>query len=119
MAANDTLDPRIMDEVANAKFNILATAPAFGLGQALSISAQNMVNHQQQMQQIGAVAMMEFVRQSVGMDISESIATKKASEADLARSVMEMGATLAGVQAQIQGLAKIVGTQPPVTVKTE
>jgi hypothetical protein len=107
MALNET----IVEDVANSNFKVVANATASGVAQAGSIAALNAASHQHALNLISAASITESVMQRAGIDISEATAEKKVSEADLARSVTEMGSAIAA----LQQIIKTALSTPPVT----
>lgn len=106
------LDTGVVESVINANFKVIAEANASGIALAGQLSAQNAVAHQNSMNLLREFAVLEATGQRAGIDIAEATAAKKVSEADLARSVSELGSAIAAIQQLMKGAQ----TTPPVTV---
>ena len=105
------LDPGVLAGVINANFKVISEMTTAGLAQAGSLSAQNAVAHQHGLNLVQQSVLTEALMQRAGIDVSEGTATKKVAEADLSRSVSELGAAIAALQQIIKGAQ----TTPPVT----
>lgn len=107
MALNET----IIDDVANSNFKVIANATASGVAQAGSIAALNAASHQHALNLIQSSFLAEAIMPRAGVDISEAVGTKKVAEADLARTVDELGSAIAA----LQQIIKTAQTTPPIT----
>jgi len=107
MALNET----IVEDVGNSNFKVIANATASGIAQAGSIAALNASSHQHALNLISAAFVAESVLPRAGIDVTESTAVKKVAEADLARSVAEMGTAVSA----LQQIIKTALSTPPVT----
>jgi hypothetical protein len=105
------LDESIVADVANSNFKVVANAATVGLSQALSLAAQDAVSHQRVINSIRESALAEALGQRAGIDVTEAVSSKKVAEADLARTVDELGTAIAALQQIIKGAQ----TTPPPT----
>ena len=105
------LNADIVEDIANSNFKVVAGAAAVGLSQALALAAQDAVSHQRAVNSIREVALGEMLGQRAGIDASEAVSTKKVAEADLARTIDELGSAIAALQQIIKGAQ----TTPPPT----
>lgn len=105
------LDESIVADVANSNFKVVANAIASGVAQAGSLQALNAASHQQGLNQISAAFLAEAIMPRAGIDISEAVGVKKVAEADLSRSVSELGSAIAA----LQQIIKTAQTTPPIT----
>ena len=107
----DDLDPSVVSSVVNANFKVLAETAQTGLAQAGALAAQDAVSHQRSMNMIRESYLMEGLGQRAGLDTAEAVATKKVAEADLSRTVSELGSAIAAIQQLLKGAQ----TTPPIT----
>jgi len=105
------LDETIVADVANSNFKVIANATASGVAQAGSLAALNAASHQHSMNLISQAFLAEAILPRAGVDISESVGVKKVAEADLARTVDELGTAIAA----LQQIIKTAQSTPPVT----
>jgi len=101
----------IVADVANSNFKVVANATASGVAQAGSLAALNAASHQQGLNQISSAFLAEAIMPRAGVDITEAVGTKKVAEADLSRSVAELGTALAA----LQQIIKTAQTTLPIT----
>jgi len=99
----DNLDPSVVAGVANANFKVIAEATTAGIAQAGSLAAQNAASHQQAKNMIQEAFLAEALLPRAGVDPTESVAVKKTTEADLARSVAELAAAVSAIQQMLKG----------------
>lgn len=107
----DNLDPSIVADVANTNFKVVAGAVASGIAQAGSLAALNATSHQQAKNMIQEAMLAEAILPRAGIDPTEATGVKKIAESDLARTVQELGAAVAGLQQIMKGAQ----TTPPET----
>lgn len=105
------LDPTIVDDVANSNFKVVANSVASGIAQAGSLAALNAASHQHALNLISQAFLAEAIMPRAGVDIAESVGVKKVAEADLSRSIDELGSAIAALQQIVKGAQ----TTPPVT----
>lgn len=135
------VDQGIVDSVSTVNLKNLADAPAFyqALAMGNSVSQQQRQNDaaiaqqqrqndiansvQQAMGTALVAGMTAFMNQMTSVDPSQAMSEVKLLQSNLAERIAELSASLAATEAQfasaiatIQGLGKVVGTQPPVTV---
>lgn len=106
MALNET----VIDGVMNANFKNVAEMPAIAAG----LSSQNAVSHQQALNLITQVTMMESMLQRAGTDPTEAKAMSTIMQSDLGAITAQLGT----VTAALQVLAKMAQTTPPPTTGT-
>lgn len=97
------LDETIVADVANSNFKVIANATASGIAQAGSLAALNAASHQHSMNLISQAFLAEAVLPRAGVDITEAVGAKKVAEADLARTVDELGTAIAALQQIMKG----------------
>jgi hypothetical protein len=101
----------IIDAVANENLKVVASAVSSGMAQAGQLAMLNATNQQQNLNTINTAMIGEMVLQRAGIDVPEAVATKKVAEADLSRTIAELG----GLVTSLQQLMKGAQTTPPVT----
>jgi hypothetical protein len=97
------LDETIVADVANSNFKVIANATASGVAQAGSLAALNAASHQHSLNLISAAFIAEAIMPRAGVDVSEAVGVKKVAEADLARTVDELGTAVAALQQIMKG----------------
>jgi hypothetical protein len=97
------LDPGVVESVINSNFKVLGETMSVGLAQANSLAALNATSHQQMINAIRELAIMEAAGQRAGIDLAESVAGKKMSEADLSRTLAELTAVVAQAMQSLKG----------------
>lgn len=114
-----TIDEGILQSVINSNFKVMAEILSSAQAQAgaisanaMAISVQDMISHQRMTNAYREAFLAESLMTRAGPDIAEAVAAKKLSEADLARSMGELGNLVATLQQTIKGAQ----TTPPVTV---
>jgi hypothetical protein len=112
----------MMSDVVNSDFKVAANSSTKMMDHAVGMTIQNSTNHQQAMQQVLSAFMAEATLGRAGFDVGEAAALKKVTEADLSRSMAELGAVMSNLQGQmgtlvalIQQLMKGAQTTPPPT----
>lgn len=124
------VDQGIVDSVATVNMKNLADAPAFyqALAMGNAVSSQQRQNdaaiaHQQAMNSILTAGVGAIINQMTSVDPSQAMSEVKLLTSDLAQKLADFGGAIAGMEAMlstvtplIQGMGKVVGTQPPVTV---
>ena len=105
------LDETIVADVANSDFKVIANAVASGVAQAGSLAALNATSNQQAMNLITQAFLSEAILPRAGVDVTEAVGAKKVAEADLARTVDELGTAIAALQQIMKGAQ----TTPPQT----
>jgi hypothetical protein len=97
------LDETIVADVANSNFKVIANATASGIAQAGSLAALNATSNQHSMNLITQAFLAEAILPRAGVDVSEAVGVKKVAEADLARTIDELGAAIAALQQIMKG----------------
>lgn len=105
------LNPDIVEDVANSNFKVVSNAVAAGMAQAGQLAMLNATSHQQELNMINKAFLAEAVLPRAGVDISEAVGVKKVAEADLARTIDELGSAIAALQM----IVKAAQTTPPPT----
>jgi hypothetical protein len=101
------LDESVVQSVVNANFKAIGEQPAL-VANAMSMSMQA---HNNATNLIREGVLSEALGQRAGHDVSEASATRTISTADLARTIGELSATVAGIQQMMKGAQ----TTPPQT----
>ena len=101
------LDEGVVSAVINENFKTGAGLPSL----VNNLAAINAQSHNKMLDSIREVAFGELVMQRAGLDVSEAVAAKKVSEADLGRSLGELGSAIAA----LQQIIKTAQSTPPPT----
>lgn len=104
------LNPDVVDSVVGANFKNLGDAPAMsmamayqGFGQAATLAAQNAVNVQQQMNQLGVNAAALSTNNLHNLDVSEASAVNTLNAGEIAKAIAQLGSAVAGLQQMMKG----------------
>lgn len=114
----DVLDPQIKDTLAIENAKTIAGGSAFatnlalqGFAQAASLAAQNAVQTQQQMNQVGVNAATLGTKNMHEMDAVQAHSLAKLGGSDNANVIAQLGSVVAA----LQQIVKTAQTTPPVT----
>ncbi len=105
------LDETIVADVANSNFKVIANATASGIAQAGSLAALNAAANQHSLNLISQAFLAEAILPRAGVDVTEAVGSKKIAEADLARTVDELGTAISA----LQQIIKTAQSTPPTT----
>jgi hypothetical protein len=97
------LDQGTLDAVNNSNFKTIAEAAAVGLAQSMALQAQNAASHQNRVNVLAEAALAQALKNQTELDPSEAAAIKKVDNADLAKVLGELGASIAGIQQLMKG----------------
>ncbi len=98
------LDETIVADVANSNFKVIANATASGIAQAGSLAALNAAANQHSLNLISQAFLAEAI-------LPRAVGSKKIAEADLARTVDELGTAISA----LQQIIKTAQSTPPTT----
>jgi hypothetical protein len=97
------LDQGTLDAVNNSNFKTIAEAAAVGLAQSMALQAQNAASHQNRVNVLAEASLAQALKNQTELDPSEAAAIKKVDNADLAKVLGELGASIAGIQQLMKG----------------
>jgi hypothetical protein len=97
------LDQGTLDAVNNSNFKTIAEAAAVGLAQSMALQAQNAASHQNRVNVLAEASLAQALKNQTELDPAEAAAIKKVDNADLAKVLGELGASIAGIQQLMKG----------------